>query len=851
MLVAAIAVPLARRLGQPAPVLFAALGLAYGVTATLIDAELFSVALDSYDQWFVGQLAREPGALIYVFLPPLLFEMTLAVNVRRLLEDAATVLTMAILAVVAATALIGVSLWLASPIGLFACLLLGAAVATTDPGAVISTFREIGAPRRLLVILEGESLLNDAAAIAIFGLLLAVIRQEAEPSALGVALDFLYSFGAGAGVGLLVAAIASIIYPMLERSSAAEASVTVAVAYGAFLAAEQVVGGSGVVAVVFAGLATGSNAVTRMGPGNWITVRAVWAQIGFWSNALIMLLATSLVPGLLATLGWQILPYTVLVYIGASAARAAILFGLLPLMAKLKLTTPLSRPQNLLLIWGGVRGSVTLVLAISIADVAALGDDAKLLAAVAASYSMATIFLNASTLAWLTRRLGLNRLSSADLALRERIVAGALERVRNVVRNLVRARHLEPRALAVVEAALGARLEQVSGDERPGHDAASIPLDERVRIGLAILAGQEARLIRRGFEEGAVGRRVVNALRLDAERIGDGPRTNGAAGYSAAARAATLPSGSYKGAVFLQRFTRMDRSLREAIETHFVKLLESERVVRELEDFAAATLESMIGQDAVQELENLLNARHGHINNEIEAVAAQYPHYAQKVEETLVARAALRRERQQYVRLFNDSVIGQELYDDLIRDLDRREHAAARPPRLDLTLTPRDLLARVNLFVDLDARQRRMVARALKTRFATPGQIIRDAGARGQVMYFIASGAVDVSGPDGAERLGTGRFFGEGALVAEDGVDVVTVRSLGYSRLLALQSRDFKRLARRDPGIDALIRAVAVGEAERRRWAEARAREAVARGAVRPIIQTQPDGSAILPPPIL
>lgn len=805
--IAATAVPLAKRLGQPATVLLAALGLLHGMATTILGFDAYEGALDSYDLWFVAQLALDSQAMLYVFLPPLLFEMTLAVSIRRLMEDATVVMTMAILAVATATAAVGLSLWLASPISLVACLLLGAAVATTDPGAVISTFREIGAPRRLLVILEGESLLNDAAAIAIFGLLIAILQETATPSVAGVLADFLYSFGSGAVIGLLAAALAGRIYPWLAGSTAAEASLTVVLAYGAYIGAEQAFGGSGVVAVVFAGLMTGTTGFLHMAPGNWPTVRAVWAQIGFWANALIMILAASLAPGLIEDAGWMVAPLTLLVYAGAVAARASILFGLLPLMARLKISAPLTATQSYLVLWGGVRGSVTLVLAISLADLSVLGDDARLLAAVAAAYTLVTIFLNASTLAWLTRKLGLNRLSAADLALRERIVAGALERVRNVVGNLARARHIENAALLAVEDALGRRRDQVEAEADAQAGAARIAFSERLRLGLAMVAGQESRLVRRAFEEGAIGRRATSALRLDAERIADAARVDGREGYRRSAEAARRAPFGYRAAVFVQHRTGLDRPLREAIELHFTTLLESERVVRDLAGFARATLPPMIGEDAAANIVELLEARHRGVDEEIEAIAAQYPNYALEVERALLARAAIRRERQQYVRLLNDGVIGQELHDDLQADLARRERAAARPPRLDLTLTPASLLYRVPLFARLDDRQRRRVARALRTRFTTPGETVLRAGERGAAMFFIASGAFEQQDGGPATRLATGAFFGEIALLKPFARRKTSIVSLGYCRLLVLRRRDFQRLGQRDPTLEALIRA--------------------------------------------
>ncbi|MBY8974774.1 cation:proton antiporter [Rhodobacteraceae bacterium NNCM2] len=826
LIIAALSVPLARRLGLPVTVLFASAGLLYGLSTILLHVGTHGGVLDNYNAYFVGKLSLGSQALIYLFLPPLLFEMSVAVNVRRLLDEIGIVLVMAIFAVVTATLVIGGLIWLASPIGFVACLLLGAAVATTDPGAVISTFREIGAPRRLLVILEGESLLNDAAAIVIFALMLGVLQSRIDPSIGGMVMEFGYSFGVGALTGLAVALVGGRFYPILERSSVAEASVTVAVAYGAFLLAEEVFGASGVVAVVFSGLATGSAAFLNMGPGNWVTVRTVWGQIGFWANALITILAASLVPGLIAQESWTLVPLVFVVYIGAIIARATIIFGVLPLMAHYRLSSPIRPAQGVLIIWGGVRGALTLVLAIAIADLAVLGEDARFLGALAACYTLVTIFVNASTLAWLTSRLGLDKLSKADLALRDQIVSGSLERVRSVVRNLARARELEPEALEEVESAIGKRLDMGGGKLADQH----IPFGELLRIGLAIMGGQESRLVRRAFEEGAIGPRATQALRLDADRITDASRQAGREGYETAAIIAMRPSLRYRLAVILQQRLRIDGPLRRSIEIQLTKLLESERIVRELQHFGENTVTPMIGEEAARNLIALLNWRHEAINSEINAFAAQYPQYALDLEKTLVGRAVIRRERQQYLKLLNDGVIGQELYHSLSADLDKRERVVAKPPRLDLTLTPMALIHRVPLFADLTDKQRRAVAKRLKPIFASPGDVILAKGTRGSEMFFIASGAVELDTGDEVTPLGTGDYFGAISLIEPLRRRTSDVTSLGYSRLLVLRRRDFLKLAEKDKSLDDLIRRTAERQMqvviERSRAQKRRAREA-------------------------
>jgi len=806
----ALAVPFARRIGLPLPVAIAAAGLAAGTAAAIADFTLSGTSLSALDRWFVEQVAFDSSALLHIFLPPLLFEMALAVNVRRLLDDIGGVIVMAVVAVVVATVLVGLAVWAVTPIALTACLMLGAAVATTDPGAVITTFREIGAPRRLMVILEGESLLNDAAAIAIFTFLLTLAAPDAEPSVAGVILGFLYSFGVGAGCGLALAWGASLLYPILGRSSAAEMSLTMAVAYGAYLAAEQWLGASGVVAVVFAGLATGSAGFIRMGPGNWSTVQAIWAQTGFWANSLILMLVSLLTPWMLSSLSWVEGVLVIFVYAGAFAARALILFWVLPIMERTGHAAPMDRPQRILAFWGGVRGAVTLVLAISLAEAPALGAAGPVLGALAAAFTLTTLFVNASTLALLTSRLGLDQLSPADLALRERIVAGAIERVRSVIHDIAAARTLEPEALAAVEAALGRQRAEVEAHSKAQAEGERIPFGERLRLGLAILCGQEARLIRRGFEEGAIGPRATSQLRLYAERISDAARTGGRDGYEAAAEASVIDVSGFRPAILLQRYLRLDRLLRGLIERRLTVLLETDRVMRGLQRFARETLRPMIGADATKNLGDLLDRRLKRVQAEIDALDLQYPAYVSAMERALIARAAIRRERHQYVRLYNDNVIGAELRDDLLRDLDKRERIAAQPPRLDLAMASADLLDGVPLFADLDPAQRNLVLRSLRTRFTVPGEVVLAEGARGTEMFFVASGALEArGGRSGPVQLSNGDFFGELALIMPYRRRRSSVVSMGFCRLLVLSRRDFIRLKTRDPSIEALIRTAA------------------------------------------
>ena len=180
--------PIAARLHVPFTVLLAGVGVGVGVVSTfLVDHLRLAPVLD-----IARPLADFPisaPVFLVVFLPLLLFHAALTIDLREIARDVGPILTLAILAVFAAAAAIGLGLSFAG-VPLAVGLLLGAIVATTDPAAVIAIFRELGAPPRLTRLLEGESLLNDAAAIVLFGMLVAMLADGVQSSIADAVLAF-------------------------------------------------------------------------------------------------------------------------------------------------------------------------------------------------------------------------------------------------------------------------------------------------------------------------------------------------------------------------------------------------------------------------------------------------------------------------------------------------------------------------------------------------------------------------------------------------------------------------------------------------------------------------------------
>ena len=195
------------------------------------------------------------NVFLYVLLPTLLFQVALGLNLRRMADDWVPILVMAVLAVVVATFVIGLALTPFTTLPLVACLLIGAIVSTTDPSAVVSIFRNIAAPERLTRIVEGESLLNDAAAIALFGFFLTFVMMGVpNPTLRDALMEFPWLIFGGIALGWGMARLAVGVLSLLARFPRAQVSLSVALPYVTFILAERTLGTSGVIAVVVAGM---------------------------------------------------------------------------------------------------------------------------------------------------------------------------------------------------------------------------------------------------------------------------------------------------------------------------------------------------------------------------------------------------------------------------------------------------------------------------------------------------------------------------------------------------------------------------------------------------------------------
>jgi CPA1 family monovalent cation:H+ antiporter len=304
--------------------------------------------------------------LFSIFLPGLIFEAAFHIEIQELWRNRLTITSLAFPGVIASTVLIAVALApLANALGFFPgftwrhALVFGALISATDPVAVVSLFRRFGIPRRLSVLIEGESLLNDGTGIVFFTLSLSIFAGAGiHPRALG--LDFVTIVGMGAMIGVATGLAVSTVLPHVDDPMI-EVSLTTIAAYGSFLTADHL-GYSGVIATVAAGILCGNyGARSGMSPSTRVAAETFWEFVAFALNSIVFLLIGLQVPIRDLLNSW--LPI-IAAWLIVTLARALVVHTVWRLVGFTRERFPW--PWSLVLTWGGLRGALPMVLALGL-----------------------------------------------------------------------------------------------------------------------------------------------------------------------------------------------------------------------------------------------------------------------------------------------------------------------------------------------------------------------------------------------------------------------------------------------------------------------------------------------------
>lgn len=308
---------------------------------------------------FMPELELSKELIFSVLLPPLIFEATLFIRWRELVRNLPIILVFATLGVLLSALLTGTGMFYFAGWAWQSAALFGVLIAATDPVSVIATFKEAGVHGRLRLLVEAESLFNDATAAVGFTVVLALVggNSISLPATL---LNTAWSiFG-----GLLIGALCAGVILLLTRTTddhLVELALSTVVAYGSFLIAEDL-HVSGVLSTLIAGILVGNFGLPyAYSDKGRAFIMDFWEFMAFIANSIIFLLIGAREAGHL--LVSNILPIIIAILV-VTLGRAIAIYPLSALFGRSALK--IERNHQHILFWGGLRGALALALALGL-----------------------------------------------------------------------------------------------------------------------------------------------------------------------------------------------------------------------------------------------------------------------------------------------------------------------------------------------------------------------------------------------------------------------------------------------------------------------------------------------------
>ncbi len=744
-------------------------------------------------------------AVFFVFLPALVFESAFAIDVRRLFDDISPILMLAIVGLLISTAVIGFTMAYVTHMPILACLLLGAIVSATDPVAVVAIFKDLGAPQRLAILVEGESLFNDATAIVAFTIISAMMLGQSDPTLFSGIASFVTVFFGGILVGYVTARIICVLLVNIGESNLPKITLTISLAYLSFIIAEHSLHVSGVMAVVTAALVLGSRGRSVITQSTWHGLEEVWEQIGFVANSVIFILVGLKVPSIMAAMSSQQFVWLGVLLLAGFIARFAIIFGLVPVMSKLGWSAQVSTGYRAVMFWGGLRGAVSLALALAVMENDGFSPQIQeFLGVMVTGFVLFTLAINATTVSLVMRAFGLAKLGPADAAIRDRAFSKAMASVSTRVQGSARAMHIgEEQTNQVVKP-----YEQLIADSAKNVTDNKLSDDDWLLIGLRMVCMNENKAYAKMLDQAEISPDTARSLFGHAADISDSIKSGGLDAYLNQYRGKLGFHWHTKWAMRLQRTFGITSLLAKNLANRF-QVLEAEcTVLHELNNIVETQLADMLGAKTTDELKAILAQRDLETEQALQALRACYPEYAKALEKRVLQQTAMRLEQSEYKDMLASSLISKEVASSLKEDMSERYQELQQSLSLDLGLDAKTLVSKMDFFQNLDQSVQHDIAKLLKPRLALPGELIFSKGGPPDAMYFISSGAIRIDLDTQTVIIGSGDCFGEMALLYQK-PRMASVVSDGFSELLVLHTKDFNQMLSKDPELRKQIETIA------------------------------------------
>lgn len=757
LLTATLSLAASNRVHLPFPVVLVLVGI------LLAQLEMVSQPLQELflHDWF-------PPMLLLILLPTLIFAAAFKLDARQLGYTLLPILILAVPGLLLSITLMGIAIWYFTSLNLPNALLLGTILSATDPVAIIALFKRLNAPKRLIVLIEGESLFNNVAAIIATAIILPLVSVGHFPSdTLWQGVEtFAWKFIGGIVVGWAVALIVGWLLQQLEKNTFIEISLTILLVYGTFLLAEEGLEVSGIMAVAVVGITLRSWEHSKISPLTHQYLRQFWKYLAQVAYAMIFLLT-----GLSLHLTiWKPVGLVAIVIAAMLLSRAIVVYGLTTIMSWLPYQRPIHWRYSAVMYWGSLRGTIALAMVLTL-DEFALADT---FLDVVISAVLFTLLVQGLTLDKLVHWLKLDTPSLVDklshIEGKLKAQQRAFSRIPEFQQGgLFSARIAERQCRRCEENIRDTRNQFIHLQKLAGSAE-----EEQYLLFLRIFA-QEKTLYDEMFAKGHLSERAYQKLIYSLELQTEAIRHEG-----------QLP----RFTLHFHWLERLQRTLLKFLENlpmtkRWARYWNALQTAKDYEEawgrhqgniHILAYLDELgqtesIRPQVVEKIRSHYRRWHDSARARIDNTTEQFAEFVATMQEQLAERLILHAEREAITEQAQAGFLAAGVAQTMLKNLDTQiyEQSGVKLAVAHLHLDPLQLLSKVPVFRNISPEEGKLIMNYLKTRMFPAREIILKPGDSNDSLYLIVHGVIRVSrlepGYDkDVATLMAGDFFGEEAL---------------------------------------------------------------------------------------
>lgn len=741
--------------------------------------------------------------IMYVCLPALLFESALKLDPRQIQRNLAPILTLAIPGIFISTTIIGLIFTLLTPIPIFPSLLLGAMLSATDPIAIMTLFKQLGAPKRLIVLVEGESLFNSATSFVTAKLLITIVVAGTLSSQdiMQTSFGFVYQFIGGAASGLVIALVIGTLLGLINTNSDIQIALTTILAYGSFIIAQDVLNVSGVMATLTAGLTLNGWGRSKISPKVHAYLGNFWEFLAFIATSMIFLLM-----GMSVNLGQlsQSLGLLAAAVAAMIIARAVTTFSLIPLIAKFRGNSRVSLPYQIAIFWGGIPGVISLAILLSLGNIPY--KDTYITIVIGAI--LFTLIFNGLTMERLIRLLGLDvpplsdRLASAECKLNA--LQEALERIPTLQEGGL----FSARIANDLRENCERDINKINVTITKLREKELNTQEEEKLILLQCLSGEKQfyyNLFIKGHLSEYVYRKLNDQILQDYDQV----------------RFGTVDTYLLSNSLIPNTDTHiLTRILDKMFEfSTFSENMRAKRIARNYEElwalyqgyletikFLDETIENQPNKkQIINRVYDYFTQMQQKVRERLDTIAEQFPEFVTARQKRLAQRLILQAEYDALVKQIRAGTIPEEVSNNLISNVESKINNLRTKASSPTEITPHQLLRKVPFLKNTPKDEFDTICTLLHPKLAAANEIIIKEGEKGESLFLISHGVVRVSKDINGRTvdiatLFAGDIFGEMALL-EDEPRNATCRAITACSLFVLKRHDFENLMNNHPNI--------------------------------------------------